>query len=319
MRFGRNSQKDNKVSVAICFHSAGMALAYAVIDDQNSAAIQHCEHYPFSPNAHSKEKLSKLKNIVEAHSLYNAMCTWILLPTDYKSFVLNKPNVPENEQNNALKWQVRDKISFPIEQALVDSYALPGFGSTETKRQVFVSDTKALLETKQLIEHSGLQLTAITVVEMALRNIANLYTQPEEVTILVHLSQVNSKLLVFYQDKIYFVRQLNININSLNAEHTDHEGEKAYQHLYEQIQQSWEYIIRQANETLKASVVFMPLDFKSDQLVNHLKSQMSLAVILADLNAKDLFKNPLTAKEQVENLWVLGILLSQKEDSNANH
>src|SRR3990167_633866 len=62
---------------------------------------------------------SLLQDLVKKNALKNIPCTWVLQPDDFQLFILDKPAIPAIEIPAALRWQVKDLISYSPNEAVV--------------------------------------------------------------------------------------------------------------------------------------------------------------------------------------------------------
>src|SRR3990167_2350522 len=125
----------------------------------------------------SKSLSSILRQLVKEHSLKNIPCCWILSPSDYQLFILDKPAIPETEIAAALRWQVKDLITYPAHEAVTQFVTIPSHHAATAKIFVAVARLSALEEREQLLREAGLHLTSIDILELSLRNLCSVVDQ----------------------------------------------------------------------------------------------------------------------------------------------
>lgn len=112
-----------------------------------------------------------LQDIAKKQALKNIPCTWILHPDDYQIFILDKPDIPEAEIPAALRWQVKDLISYSPNEAAVTYITAPSHHAATEKIFAAVARLPLLEEKAEIIRESGIDLQCIDIPELALRNL----------------------------------------------------------------------------------------------------------------------------------------------------
>ena len=120
---------------------------------------------------------ASLKALVDDFGLKKARCSLVLGNKDYQLMQVEKPNVPKEEQKQAVRWKLKDMIDYPVENATVDVIDIPA-DSANAGRQSYVyavsapNDLIGSLSNRLL--QGGVNLEAIDIQELAQRNIASL-------------------------------------------------------------------------------------------------------------------------------------------------
>jgi MSHA biogenesis protein MshI len=130
---------------------------------------------------------------------------------DYQILQIDAPPVELSERKSAIRWQMKDLIDFPAEDAVLDCMTVPGEQSTgSAQRLLSVVSRKAVVGTWMRHWHDArLSLSAIDISEMALRNIAVLTSGAEAVAFL-HVGWETTNLIIVWQESLCTFRQLNI-------------------------------------------------------------------------------------------------------------
>ncbi len=312
-------KKNNKENAApgraaISLQQDGIALAYCLFDDNQQPCIQFCEFYPDGSNA-ATDQLTWLIDIVTSRGLNGVTCSWILDPTDYKLLMLDAPDVPEKERNAAVRWQIKELINFPLEEAVIDTCLIPEFGS-EHRHMLYaaIAQESKLARRLQLLRKSGLLLDAIDIVELALRNLTRLFVEQNDSVLLLSLMPDYSKLAVYQAGNLYFARQLQINLQTISDDFISLQSETgtvpdAFDELVTDIQRSLDFFENQMVQPSLSSIVIMPLSFRANTLKTYLNDNLSPNVVIADLNDVFNSKQELMWEVQAQCVSVLGGLL----------
>lgn len=116
-----------------------------------------------------------LEHIVKKQGLRDATCSWVLYKSDYQLFLLDPPAVSESETASALRWQVKELIDFPAQDAAIEYFTIPSTLSAKKKIYVAAAKTIRLQAVSDVIRDVGLNLQYIDIAELALRNVNALY------------------------------------------------------------------------------------------------------------------------------------------------
>jgi MSHA biogenesis protein MshI len=135
----------------------------------------------------------------------------LLEPSDYQILQIDAPSVEAAERNSAIRWQMKDLIDFPPDEAALDSMTVPGEQTANSpQRLLSVVSRKSVVGAWMRHWHDAkLSLSAIDISEMALRNIAVLASGAEAVAFL-HVGWDTTSLIIVWQESLCTFRQLNI-------------------------------------------------------------------------------------------------------------
>lgn len=133
----------------------------------------------------------------------------LLEPGEYQSLQINTPEVDASEVRAAARWQLKDLIDFPVDQAAIDCFALPGDSSATPRLQVVVTRQELVTRSVARWRDAGLALRVIDVPEMALRNLAVL-AAGDQACAFLHVGLHDSRLLLLWQQELCVSRQLPI-------------------------------------------------------------------------------------------------------------
>ncbi|HEY4957912.1 MAG TPA: pilus assembly protein PilM, partial [Caldimonas sp.] len=133
----------------------------------------------FERSGSDAEDLSRVRKSL---GLAGLRCTTALDAGAYHVAQLPAPAVPPAEAKDALRWAMKDSIDFPADEAIVDSMPIPA-DATRVGRPPQIIAVAARRERVrariQAFDGAGLKLAAIDVGEVAQRNLAALYEQPD--------------------------------------------------------------------------------------------------------------------------------------------
>ena len=96
----------------------------------------------------------------------------VLPPDAYALLLLDPPDVPPAELKDAIRWQVRELVSFNVDDAILDVFAFPEEAAKGRKTCfVAVAERRMLQPQVDAFRDSRLELRSIDITELALRNL----------------------------------------------------------------------------------------------------------------------------------------------------
>lgn len=153
------------------------------------------------------------KGLASQYKLKNARCSYVLNFEDYQLLQVEKPNVPSAELKQAVRWQLKDMIDYPVQNATVDVLEIPQDSShvnRQTMMYAFSAKNQLLGDVTNTLLDGGVNLQAIDTRAIAQRNIARLLEQDNRGVAMVSVA-VNYGLLTFTKGgELYHARRIEI-------------------------------------------------------------------------------------------------------------
>lgn len=228
-----------------------------------------------------KTETQVLAELTQEHELHGQACL-VLSAAQYQIVQVEKPNVPEKEILAALKWQIKDLVSYDPIDMILDYFDGPELIGASPKINV-VCSTKSLLQPLvNAFTDSAIHLKKITTEEFAF---ASLLPVEDDACLLV-CQQPNEEIIIMIvkQGLIHFHRRLRGFANIAN------ETEEALalgtiDRLSLEIQRSTDYFERQLKQApIKAIKSIIPIALES-YLVSQLAENTHIPVTIFDLPA----------------------------------
>src|SRR5574340_425412 len=107
-----------------------------------------------------------------AHGVYHF--NMLLAPGEYQILLVEAPNVPADEMKTAIRWKIKDSLSYHVDNATVDVLQIPASKSGPARAPSLYAIAAAndiIQKHMALFEQAKLKLDVIDVPEMAQRNI----------------------------------------------------------------------------------------------------------------------------------------------------
>ena len=145
---------------------------------------------------------------------------------DYQILQIQAPAVAPHEYRAAARWLIKDQIDFPVEQAALDCFAIPGDAGTLASRlHTVVARQQLVNRTVAEWRGAGVQLQAIDIPELALRNLA-LLSCGDLACAFLHIGIDDARLLLLWQSEMCVSRLLPFGGRALrsldDAQRVDH-------------------------------------------------------------------------------------------------
>jgi MSHA biogenesis protein MshI len=252
-----------------------------------SPALEVCDFKAYFSN---EELVQILTALVATHGMKGARCTTVMEPGTYSLHLVDAPNVEPSEMRAAIRWRVKELIDFPVDEAVIDVFDVPGRNLRgQGGRMIYVVVARAA-EVKrriELIEGAGMHLDVIDVPELALRNVAALLPEDREGMAMLHMTQHSGLITLTRQETLYLARSFNVGIERLHRlrmqDISANNGEtpglhNALDSIVLEIQRSLDYYERHCSNPPITKLVVAPLDDEIPGFMKHLTSNLGVEV-----------------------------------------
>ncbi len=271
------------------------------------------------------EQEAMLTALVKKNRLTNTPCNLVLEPNGYNLLQVETPAVAEEELKSALKWQIKDLVDFPIDEAIIDCFKIPEQNNPGPGRPklIYAVAMQALKnqELIGLVKSSGLNLSSIDITELALRNIASYLPEDEVGVALLHVAEEWSLVNLTQSLMVHLTRGLGINLRQLRSIEESLAGEfgvnfedsTRLDDLILEIQRSMGYYESYYGQTPIGSLVVTPTNTELPSFIHHLALHLGISVRVLDLNMLLTVKTPLDLTQQADGLLAVGAALRTQE------
>lgn len=241
--------------------------------------------------------------------------TTLLAPGDYQLLQVEAPNVPEEEMKAAVRWSIKDMLSYHVDDATLDVFNIPvnqNAGDRKKSLYVVVATNVLIKKRTELFVRAHIKLRVIDIPEMAQRNIASLYEHEGRALALLAFDD-SGALLTFTSDgELYLARRIDISVGQLQ-DANETLRQQYFDRLELEMQRSIDHFDRQFNHLpLRRLLVSAP---ESVGLVEKLRSSVDMPVERLDLSeVMDISLAPDLASDEVRvyALHALGAALRQE-------
>jgi MSHA biogenesis protein MshI len=134
----------------------------------------------------------------------------VLDAADYELLLVEAPDVLAAELRAAVRWRLKDAIDFPVDEAVVDVFAIPEqVRRTGSKMMYAIAARRQAVERQvAMLRPVGRGFDVIDIPELALRNLASLLPEAQDGLILLWHRAGSAQLLVIKQSTLYLARKV---------------------------------------------------------------------------------------------------------------
>lgn len=238
-----------------------------------------------SLDSYRKEKSDgqALATLRRKFALGRFKCITALHGGEYQMLQLDAPDVPREELKEAVRWRIKDMIDYPPDTATFDVVEVPSerVGAPRARSLfVFSARNDVVRERMKLFESAKAPLEAIDVPEMALRNVAALWSQPGRAVALIGFDEGGGLMVIAAGGELHASRRIDVTAAQLADDDAEHR--KAHmERIGVELQRSFDHYDRQPGVAPVARLLVLAPD--APRLVEYLAAELVVPVECADL------------------------------------
>lgn len=303
MAWLKRTKPEAEGQVGLQFSQQGIALAQIRRLPGQAPELLRCVYREAGP----VQRAATLQSLVEEFGLKGLPANLVLHPGDYRTFLLEAPDVPAEELRDAMRWRVKDMLGEPLDQVVLDCFALPADAYRGRMHMAYC----AVLGKPQMNQHaacvrdSGLRLTSIDIFEMACRNLGLLAGAADLNIAVLSLRTTESMICIQKGAELYMARRL---------EHGARGGIDNLASVTLEIQRSLDYFESQIGAGRLRRILLLPMKHRAAEARDELSSGLATPLQVVDL--RDLFPGQpaagLADLQQAHCLGAIGAALRQE-------
>lgn len=274
---------------------------YSLVGLKDAQRIHFCENHYFTESS-PQLMANHLNEDIEKYHLYGQHCQVILAPTLYQLVLMDALEVAEEEMAKALRWQLKGLIDYPLNDIAVDAFIVPPHGGGKKRKKVFVAVTlqSALINKIAFLENSLLNVTGISISELAIGNLLNQGTvSTESPIIVISYDDELCHLYLFYQGDLYLFRGLSMSKSIMSP------NSSANQDMLLEIQRSIDYCLMELKLPEPNHIIFTPSFYEAKDLFTYLQGELDKDVHLLDVNSY-FISDPLLPENMAHAFYAIG-------------
>ena len=189
-----------------------------------------------------------LQALVREAGAQGMACEWVLEPGTYSLLQVDKPPVPQAEWVQALRWKVRDLIGFPLEDAVMDAFEVPGLDSRGRPPTLYlaVARKEELRPRIAQIESAGLSLERIGIADIAWADVARRLVPGEDSHAVLVLDARGGSMLALREGTLFVARRFEFDADDQRAMRDPQPGrsERLFERIALELQRTLDYFDR---------------------------------------------------------------------------
>lgn len=266
---GRRSRRGGP-AVGLCW---GSRLALAAVDPgQGQWRLRAAHSEPLSEDLDAQTEL--LSRWVSRAHLRRSPTVLTLTPGTYNLVQMERPAVPAEELNDALRWRIRDLLDYPLEEAVTGAFELPNQGRASRTPLVYVVAARSgpLREMVGRIHAAGLRVWKIDVAELALRNLAEREGPATETVAGIYLMPDRGMVQITRGETLYLSRSLDYGLDALGGA----DRVELYERVALELQRTMDYYDSHFGAAPVKRLLVMPGDASLSAMAEALGSSLGL-------------------------------------------
>ena len=191
--------------LAIVPHGDGVTLAHVVRRRDVKPELRLLETFAIEHGA-----ADALQRLRARYQLKTYACTSLLPTGEYNVTQLEAPAVPKEERREALRWALKESVSYPVDSACIDVLDLPGdrVASGRANNVLLVSAPEPAVRAHVApFEDAGISLAALDIAELAQRNVSALLEDENRGLVFLRIDAQNIMLTLSYRGELISVRR----------------------------------------------------------------------------------------------------------------
>lgn len=268
---------------AVVFGTDRIAVADVARRRDARPCVRACDSF-----AREGTDLDVLKRLKGGRRVGRGHCATLLWHGQYQLLQVDAPeNLPEaaprEELREAMRWRIKEMVDFPIEQAGIDVVRIPPAGNRGRQLWVVAASHDALRPRVRLFQDADAHLEVIDIPELAQRNLAGLFEEPNRGLALVafdNRERGGGRLTITYQGELFMTRHIDVG----GPELAGPQAEALHERVLLDIQRSLDNFDRNYSAIPLTRLLVGPLP-GGEAFIDYLRGNLSLPVAAADLAA----------------------------------
>lgn len=298
--------------LAIIPQGGGVTLAHVVREPDSRPEVRLLDCFTVENGLH--EALPRLR---VARQLKSYVCTTLMGEGEYTVSQLEAPPVPAEERRDALRWALKEMVSYPVESACIDVLDIPGAGLPPGRAAsvlVVSAAEQAVRARVRAFEEARIPLDALDIPELAQRNVAALLEDENRGLAFLRIDENGMMLTLTFQGELVAVRRGEMNSGQLNGRDADQRA-RVQERLVLELQRSLDNFDRQYSQISISRVIlasYPPIENLAGELGENLYvplKEMDLSSVL-DFPTVPELKN---LQYQAQHLLAIGAALRTGE------
>ena len=205
--------------LAILPQEGWVTLAHVVRGPDSRPEVRALDNF-----AVEKDQVEALQRLRVTRQLKSYACTTLMGSGEYNVNPLDAPPVPKEERREALRWALKEMVSYPLESACVEVLDIPNtvLPAGRPVGVLVVSAAESAVRSRVAVfEQAKIALDALDIPELAQRNVAALLEDENRGLAFLRIDEAGMMLTLTFHSELIAVRRGEINSLQLNASDAD--------------------------------------------------------------------------------------------------
>jgi MSHA biogenesis protein MshI len=153
---------------------------------------------------------ARLRAVLDELGASHAATCAVVDADDYQVVQVEAPEVLPSEMRAAVRWRLRDAISFKVDDAAADVFEIPESARRTQTRMLFAVAARAAAVERvtSTVQPAAKGFYAIDIPELCLRNISALLPQDDKGVAMLALNETYAQLITTRQGVMYLTRRI---------------------------------------------------------------------------------------------------------------
>lgn len=314
---------------SITQHAEGLAFASIAYDDTQKPVLKKCIFQP-----QLSDSKTTLHQLLQQFENTKQPITTLLDANQFLLLLMQRPGVEEEELSDAVRWQIKDQLKYPAEEAIIEILEIPGQQQRGRMPMIYVivAHRDNVKSSIKFIEDADLNLQYVDIPELAQRNISSLLAEDSIGAALLNIQATQSLLTITHEGELYLSRVIDIGYEhleeyeateqddtELSLEETQSESENNIDTIVLEIQRSLDYYESHYGKAAIGNLVLAPLENNIPNLNDQLTQNLGVAVRNLDLNNIVNSKINIEPEIQAKCFNAIGAALRLTENTTSNN
>jgi len=306
---------------SIVQHAEGLAYACITQRETQKPLLTACIFQ--SQISDSKTTLNQL---LQQKNLTKHSVTTLLDSSNFLLLLMQRPAVEKQELPDAVRWQIKDQLDYPAEEAIIEILEIPGQQERGRLPMIYViaAHQYTVKASIDLLEDIKINVQYIDIPELAQRNISSLLPEDLNGVALLNMQANNSLLTITHNGELFLSRIIDIGYEHLethNEQEQESDGLSLEQSTSEfdintskvilEIQRSLDYYESHYGKPTIGNLVIAPLENDIPSLNKQLEHDLGVAVRSLDIQEIVDFESVLDIELQAKCFCAIGAALRE--------
>lgn len=233
----------------------------------------------------------------------------ILGPQLYRILMIDRPNIKDEEIEQAAKWLAKDLIKDNVDDVVVDAFSVIERMSRVSKLYMVIAQKQFLQDLYEMCFMAGANLISMTVAEFSFLQLAPVDNQASIIVYL--LEEGYMRVLITCNGAIDFIR--NIKIKTA----LDQGPELINEEIIAELNRSIDFYATQFGDVVKG-IFYVPSEIFSESLIDLLKKQMTINIDVLYNNEFSQFLNDSRWNEYIMTFGLISDANVEDENDTKN-